>query len=140
MIRPKDPPLVSGTQFSAIVILTIILFLIIDLGRRTTAGYYVSQAEKDLMAAIRAETEIMQQQLERLAYVQTDAFVEEWARERAHMVREGDRPLIVVTSTEPSEKPQAVLPSDTTSPNEPAPNWHQWWRLFFNSAPGTFRR
>ena len=139
MIRSKDPPLISGTQFAAIVVLTITLFLIIDLGRRTTAGYYVSQAEKRLMAEIRAELELKQQLMERLEYVKTDEFVEEWARERARMVREGDRPLILLTPVAPHAEP-SVPQSPSVEPSEgPAPNWHHWWRLFFDSEPGTLR-
>jgi cell division protein FtsB len=139
MIRSKDPPLISGTQFAAIVVLTITLFLIIDLGRRTTAGYYVSQAEKKLKAEIRAELAFKQRLIERLEYVKTDAFVEQWAREQARMVRPGDRPLILVPFAAPSGEPAAVQPIDTASLTGPEPNWHHWWRLFFNSEPGTLR-
>jgi hypothetical protein len=139
MIRSKDPPLVSGTQFAAIVVLTITLFLIIDLGRRTTAGYYVSQAEKQLKADIRAELAIKQVLLDRLEYVKTDAFVEQWAREQARMVRPGDRPLILVTPATPPGEPSIIQPTTVASTAEPEPNWHHWWRLFFNSEPGMFR-
>ena len=139
MIRSKDPPLISGTQFAAIVVLTIALFLIIDLGRRTTAGYYVSQAEKRLIAEIQAELELKQKLVERLEYVKTDAFVKEWARQQARMVRPGDRPLIVLTLAAPSGEPGVLQPSSAASPPGPVPNWHHWWRLFFNSEPGTLR-
>ena len=138
MIRPKDPPLISGTQFAAIVVLTISLFLIVDLGRRTTAGYYVSQAEKDLKAQIRAELALKQKLMERLEYVKTDAFVEQWAREQARMVRPGDRPLILVTPVASLAAPLAAQPSNDAPSTDPVPNWHHWWRLFFNSEPGTF--
>ena len=136
MIRSKDPPLISGTQFAAIVVLTISLFLIVDLGRRTTAGYYVSQAEKNLQAEIRAELALKQKLMERLEYVKTDAYVEQWAREHAHMVRPGDRPLILVTPGVPPAEPFAARPPNPSSSTEPVPNWHHWWRLFFNSEPG----
>jgi hypothetical protein len=139
MIRSKDPPLISGTQFSAIVVLTIILFVVVDLGRRTTAGYYVSQAERELVAEIRAETALKEKLLERLEYVKTDAFVEQWAREQARMVREGDRPLIVVTPSQPVGEPLVVQPPQTASLDSVDRNWHHWWRLFFNTEPGTLR-
>jgi hypothetical protein len=139
MIRSKDPPLISGTQFAAIVVLTITLFLIIDLGRRTTAGYYVSQAEKDLKADIRAELALKQKLIERLEYVKTDAFVEQWAREQARMVRPGDRPLIVVTPVASPGAPFVVQPPNASRSTGAVPNWHHWWRLFFNSTPGTLR-
>ena len=139
MIRSKDPPLISGAQFAAIVVLTITLFLIIDLGRRTTVGYYVSQAEKDLQADIRAELALKQKLMERLEYVKTDAFVEQWAREQARMVRPGDRPLILVAPAVPPGETSGVQPPNAAGTTGPEPNWHHWWRLFFNSEPGTLR-
>jgi cell division protein FtsB len=139
MIRSKNSPLISGTQFSAIVVLTIVLFLVIDLGRRTTAGYHVSQAEKDLMAEIRAQTALKQELKARLEYVKTDAFVEQWAREQARMVRKGDRPLIVVRSPARPAQPEPGPSPTPVAVDGSAPNWHEWWRLFFNSKPGTLR-
>jgi cell division protein FtsB len=139
MIRSKDPPLISGTQFAAIVVLTITLFLIIDLGRRTTAGYYVSQAEKTLKAEIQAELALKQVLIQHLEYVKTDEYVEQWAREQARMVRPGDRPLILVTPAAPSGEIDVVQPPSATGSAQPVPNWHHWWRLFFNSEPGKLR-
>jgi len=152
MIRPKKTPLISGTQFAAIVVLTIALFLIVDFGRRTTAGYYVSQTEKRLDAEIEALLARQETLQERLEYVQTDEYVERWAREQAHMVRPGDRRLIVVTpepSTLSPEQPPAALPLPDSSAaqgaaqgaaQERVPNWHHWWRLFWDTEPGTLRR
>jgi cell division protein FtsB len=148
MIRPKKTPLISGTQFAAIVVLTITLFLIVDFGRRTTVGYYVSQTEKRLDAEIEALLERQAALKKRLEYVKTDEYVERWAREQGHMVRPGDRWLIVITP-EPSvpqpEQPFApALPSDASPAQRAAqragPNWHHWWRLFWDSEPGTLRR
>ena len=139
MIRPKIPPLISGTQFAAIVVLTIALSLIIDFGRRTTAGYYVSQAEKRLQAEIATELALKKKLEERLEYVKQDAYVERWAREEAHMVRDGDRPLILVKSTKPRTQPDLVQPEDVPGAVTPAPNWHHWWRFFLDTEPGTLR-
>jgi cell division protein FtsB len=139
MIRPKKRPLISSTQFAAIVVLTIALFLVIDFGRRTTAGYYVSQTEKRLEAEI--ETLLAQQAAlkARREYVQTDAYVEQWAREQAHMVRPGDRWLIVITPPPSAAQAADSQPASIAAP-EPVPNWHHWWLLFFDTEPGTLRQ
>ena len=139
MIRPKIPPLISGTQFAAIVVLTLAISLIIDFGRRTTAGYDVSQAEKRLEAEIATELALKKKLEERLDYVKTDAFVERWAREVAHMVRVGDRPLILVTSRGPHAQPDLVQSENVVGVAAPVPNWHAWWRLFLETEPGTLR-
>jgi hypothetical protein len=139
MIRPKIPPLISGTQFAAIVVLTIALSLIIDFGRRTTAGYYVSQAEKRLEAEIATELALKKRLEERLETVKKDAFVERWAREVARMVRVGDRPLILVQSAESSTPQVLVQPENVADAVTPVPNWHAWWRLFLDTEPGMLR-
>jgi hypothetical protein len=149
MIRPKNVPLISGTQFAAIVVLTIALSLIVDFGRRTTVGLYVSQAEERLEQEIEALEEQEAALLARIEEVETDAYVERWAR-RAHMVLPGDR-LVILVPVEPDvqrgagvQAPGSALPS--ASPPQAAiamvqvPNWHQWWRLFLDSEPGTLRR
>ena len=144
MIRPKKTPLISGTQFAAIVVLTIALFLVVDFGRRTTAGYYVSQTEKRLEAEIAALLEQRKALQEWRDYVQTDEYVEKWAREQARMVQPGDRRLIVVTPEPSDAQSEAAAPvaatPDSVVPTQPVPNWHHWWRLFWDTEPGTLRR
>ena len=152
MIRPKNTPPISGTQFAALVVLTIALSLIVDFGRRTTAGYYVSQAEARLQQEIDALLEQRAALEKRLAHVGTDAYVEQWARQKAHMVLPGDRPMILVTPSAPSGGPDAQRPPAEAQPpagaQPPAlavaaaqtPTWHQWWSLFWDTEPGMLRR
>jgi len=71
----------------------------------------------------------------RLEYVQSDEYVEKWAREDAHMIQPGDHPVFLVTprpeigATQVAPRPEAVI-EDTT-----LPNWHAWWKLFFDTEP-----
>jgi hypothetical protein len=142
MIQPEHPPLISGTQFLAIVVMTIALFLVVDFGRRATTGYYVSQAEDRLEAEIEAETTRQAQLKARRDYVVSDEYVEKWAREQAHMVRPGDRPLVLLTPESPpiplevAARPASEEGSETTSSH--VPNWYHWWRLFFDQDPKGF--
>jgi cell division protein FtsB len=135
MNRPKDPPLISGTQFMAIIVLTIAIFMIIDFGRRTTTAYYVSQAEEQLEADIQAELAKREKLLKRRDEVSKDEYVEQWAREEAHWVRSGDRPFILVESSASQGQGSAEqpAPSEAASPN--VPNWYHWWKLFFDMEP-----
>jgi cell division protein FtsB len=129
MKQPKNPPLITGTQFVAIVILTISIFLIIDLGRRATAQYHVSQAEKLVQAEIDSERDLHNRLLAQRDYVASDAYVEEWAREQAHMIRPGDQPVILVTTEAPRAPLRVTAPQ--ASPAAEVPNWYHWWELFF---------
>lgn len=136
MIQPKNPPLISGTQFVAIVVVTIAIFLVVDFGRRATAGYYVSQAEKSLKAQIAAELTRQAELKAQKQYVKSDEYVEKWAREQAHMIRPGDRALILVTPEAPL---RSVTSPELAISSSPTQNWHGWWRLFFDTEPGTLR-
>ncbi len=138
MIQPKNPPLISGTQFVAIIVVTIAIFLIVDFGRRATAGYYISQAEKSLKADIQVELTRQAQLKERREQVKSDEYVEEWAREEAHMIRPGDQPLLLITP-ESSPEGENMPPLALATMSPPARNWHSWWRLFLDTEPGTLR-
>ncbi|MBN1936268.1 MAG: hypothetical protein JW934_16490 [Anaerolineae bacterium] len=136
--RPKAQSIMSGAQFVGIVVLTVILLLIVDYGRRASTGYYVAQAEEQLKAEIGIELTKNAQLKERLDYVQGEEYVEEWAREDGHMVRAGDRPLILVTVAAPFVLQSAPLPVQTNDAT-PQPTWYHWWYLFFDTPPGMFR-
>ena len=139
MVGPKHPLLVSGVQFIAIIVLTAVIFLIIDFSRRTTTGYYVSQAEKDLKAGIEAELALNKELVARRDEVRSDPYVERWAREEAHMVRPGDRPLILLAPDAVEDKPDAPQAQTALPPEPSRPNWHQWWSLFLDTEPGVLR-
>jgi hypothetical protein len=136
MIRSKNTPLIDGTQFIGIVVMTIAILLVVDFGRRATTGYYITQAEEQLKAEIAIEVTRQAQLQAHLDYVMSDEYVEEWAREKAHMIRPGDQPLILVAGETPLVLSSAVEPSPLASTPRPEPAWHQWWRLFFDTKPG----
>ncbi len=137
--RPQPRTAISGAQFVGIIVLTVILLLIVDYGRRASTGFYVAQAEEQLKAEIAVELTRNAQLRERLEYVQSDEFVEKWAREEGHMVRPGDRPFILVTVQASQSGQQNVAAAPQTVGATPQPTWHQWWYLFFDTPPGTFR-
>ena len=135
MIQSKNQPLISGTQFVAIVVLTMAIFLVVDFSRRTTASYYASQAEKRLEQEIQAELDRHADLKAQRDYATSDQFVEEWAREN-HMILPGDQPMIIITPA----SPQAQIELLQTAPQDPSPqsvpNWYRWWLLFFGDEPG----
>ena len=133
MIQPKHPPLISGAQFVAIVIVTVAIFFVIDFGQRATAGYYVSQAEKSLKAQILAEVTRKAELVATRDYVSSPEYVERWARE-THMKRVGDQPVIIVTPQAP-QRPRDEPSTEATPLSTSESNWVAWWRLFFDFEP-----
>jgi cell division protein FtsB len=73
----------------------------------------------------------------RLAYVQSDEFIEEWSRTHAGMARSGETLVIPITTTpapEPTATPEpTVIP---TPPATPEPFWARWWRSITGATDG----
>ncbi len=66
-----------------------------------------------------------------LTRVQSDAYVEEWARRHGGMVQQGEVLVIPLPPTAtptpiPTPRP-TLLPSPTATPT-PLPFWERWWR------------
>lgn len=62
-----------------------------------------------------------------VAFANSDAAVEEWARVDGHYIQEGDLPMVPIG--QPGEPPlEASTPVPTPTPMQ---NWEVWWQLFF---------
>ncbi len=135
----RRPGQLSGVQIMFAAILAIGLFLAIGLSQRITAG----QPLQDAYERVEGEIAVLQQEQAALMatrdYVQSDAFVERWARDEGKMIRTGEVLIIPVpsgASVEPTPIPEPQVPVET-SPPEPEP-WMLWWALFFDSMPPQF--
>lgn len=63
-----------------------------------------------------------------VAYANSTAAVDEWARTEGHYVLEGDQPVIPVV--QPGSEP-VIAPTVPPVPT-PMQNWEVWWKLFFD--------
>jgi len=107
--------------------LVFLAFLILDLNSRIEELFRLS-AERDAMATKVLVLEQTQQALEtRIAYANSDAAVEKWAREDAFMARPGDKPIIMLP--DPKFTPLATPVVEPTQ--IPYKNWEVWGLLFF---------
>ena len=64
-----------------------------------------------------------------LAYVQSDEYVEHWARGEAKMARPGEVAVVVLTDS--SEEPAADAQPTLSSESEAQPFWIELWELVF---------
>lgn len=130
------PNQLSGVQIMFAAILAIGLILAINFSTLITeSGPLQSNYE-----AVQAEIDELQRVHEALLaerdYAQSDAFVEQWARQEGKMVRPGEVlviPLAIAPQGEPTPTPQPFIEMQT-SPPTPEP-WTLWWSLFFDSDP-----
>jgi cell division protein FtsB len=122
------------TQFVAIVVITVCLFLVIDFGRRTASNYQIRAEETRLENELAASQDRHTALQARLAYVQSDAYVEEIARTQLKWAREGETVVVVMPTP---QAPQAQADGQPAAINGVVPEspWQAWWLLFFGILP-----
>jgi len=133
MAIAKKHSSVSVTQFVALIVATIALSLIVDLGHKVAVYRHLQCEEARLEQEIRFEEE-RREYLERLKeQVQTNEFLDAWARREGGMVKPGEVPVVPMfqeSSLAPQIRPQQVSHSSEES------HWQEWWKLFFDRLPG----
>ena len=133
MATAKKRSGVSLTQFVALIVATIVLSLVVDFGRKVALYRHLQLKEARLDQGIECE-ENRRDYLEWLkGYVQTDQFVDSWARREWKLVKPGE------TSVVPN-LPEAPIAPQTRPQEESLPSggshWQEWWNLFFDGLPG----
>ena len=117
-------------QFIAIIVLSIVLFLVVDFARRTASGYRVYREEARLKAQLAPLEETHQQLLTQRAYAQTDAYVEEIARRELKWSKPGEVVVVVLTTPQAGYSSPAALNSAGAFPPADTP-FSGWFNLFF---------
>jgi len=107
--------------------IVILVFVVLEFNRRLEE----LQLLNDQAKLVRTQaTQVMQTQVAlqtNVAYANSTASVEEWARTDGHYVRDGDLPVVPVGA--PGSAPIEV---NTPAPlPTPMQNWEVWWELFF---------
>ena len=106
----------------------ILVFVVLEFNRRLEELNSLNEQAK----LIRTQaTQVMQTQVAlqtAVAYANSTAAVEEWARTDGHFIRDGDLPVVPVGA--PGDAPvELSTPIPTATPMQ---NWEVWWELFFS--------
>jgi cell division protein FtsB len=126
----------TATQLVIVFAITCALWLGLDFSRRVASAQRIEgqaqQLNQDLQRELARQATLEAQ----LAYSQSDAYVEDWARSEQKMVRPGERLVVPVIPTPAAPPPVAAAPP----PAAPAP-WLVWWSLLTGNvgalaAPG----
>jgi cell division protein FtsB len=135
--KPHSRP-VTWSQFLAIIMITIALAVVLEYGHRATVSAGLKRESQRLereVATLEAEQRALAIQRDR---VQTDEYVEEWARTEGVMVLQGETPVVPLPSnqiapaeeTTPAPAPEPGGVSSEKS-SETSTHWQEWWALFF---------
>lgn len=142
--RRKSRRQLSSTQVMFAVILAIALMLAVQFSSRINDERNLKQirdtVEEEIELLRGEQTELIQE----LTFVQSDAYVEQWARAEGRMIRDNMVLVIPIPSNNTIqqrliEETQPLNPEiqlETTLPDPEA--WQLWWTLFFDMSPPQF--
>lgn len=131
----------SSLQIMFAAILAIGLILAINFSTRIASN----RSQREIYAQVESEVErLTAEQATLIAerdYVQSDVFVEQWARGEGKMVRAGEVLVVPLVPVDIQAQSTTPLPQSfvevQTSPPQPK-NWMLWWALFFDSPPPNY--
>lgn len=133
MATSKKRSNVSVTQFVALIVATIALSLVVDFGRKVALYRRLQLEEARLDQAIEYEEDRRDDLGWLKGYVQTEEFVDAWARREWKMVRPGETSVVPMLPQAPVT-PQVLLQEESHASEES--RWREWWRLFLDRLPG----
>jgi cell division protein FtsB len=120
-------------QFLLIAALILVVPLIVDINQRVSDIHRKRQELARLdgdLAEVKAEHEALQEELE---FVNSDAYLEQWARTDARMSRPGEV-IIIPLPAGSSKQMDTELENDSSRTNDEPSIPEQWHRLFFENA------
>jgi len=118
----------SGKKALAVLGLIFVAYLILDMNHRVEDLLRLT-SERDLIATQVLVVQQTEQALQtQIAFANSDAAVEKWAREEAFMARPGDQAIIMLPdkSYTPEATPRPVATQQVYQ------NWEVWAAVFFN--------
>lgn len=110
-----------------VVIIVVIILLMMDFNNRMVVLMKLNEQRDQLSTQVIQFEQTKQSFQEQLVYANSDQALEEWAREKARMVEEGDIPIIIIP---PGGQQSTATPHPISTP-EPVANWEVWSALFF---------
>ncbi len=120
-------PLLTLPQILVLLVVVAALFIALDLNRRAQAGQQVGVGEADLQYQVDSASTRQIELQATLDYVNSDAYVESYARGEGGMLQPGEKRVVpLAIDTQPEATP---LPPPTPDPAIAARPWQAWWQL-----------
>jgi len=117
-----------NSKFSVFVLLVVLVFALVSLGRESYRRFRVDQEIRNLEKEIGELKEDNEELLKIKEYFQSRAFLEEEARKKFNMLKEGEK-LIIIASDQDSDWEESAPQAETA---ESVSNIKLWWRYFFS--------
>ncbi len=131
--------LLFNQKFLALVGLTIIILISIPLSKNISQRYKINQQVKQLqqdIANLHNKNDLLKQSI---TYLESDQFVEEQARLKLGLKKEGESVAVVETQPNQGNKQNEIATTSifnipglaTVQPTKPVTNPQRWWKYFF---------
>lgn len=120
-------PVLTMTQFVVLLVILFGLFVALDLNRRAQAGRLVGKDEETLREEVEAEKARTVELEATLEYVQSEAYVYEYAIEEGGMLLPGEKEIVVFPLLKQSRN--LSLSQTGPDPAQYARPWQAWWQL-----------
>ena len=118
---------ISVRRVAVMIGILVLVFIVLEFNRRLEELTMLNEQNRLVQSQATQAIETQQSLQTQVAYANSDAAVEEWARTDGHYIQDGDLP--VVPLGEPGAPPmEASTPIPTATPMQ---NWEVWWELFF---------
>ena len=118
---------INVRRVAVIIGIFVLVFIVLEFNRRLEELHLLNEQKEQvrIQATQAVQTQFVLQTA--VAYANSTAAVEEWARTDGHYIKDGDLP--VVPMGEAGSPPiQINTPIPTPTPMQ---NWEVWWQLFF---------
>lgn len=119
--------ILTDKRFIVVIVILILVLLLLNFNQRMVLLSNLRSQVKVLTEEY-AELEATYASLQtQIVYADSDEAVEEWAREEAGMIQEGDVPIVIMSPS----TPVATEKVETEATVDEVENWEIWRELFF---------
>jgi hypothetical protein len=118
---------VSVRRLAVMIGILVLVFIVLEFNRRLEELNMLNEQNRFVQAQATQALQTQAALLTQVAYANSNAAVEEWARTDGHYIQDGDLPVVPIG--EPGAPPAEASPPPSTP--TPMQNWEVWWTLFF---------
>ncbi len=129
MALPKPNHGQFAVSIAAIIALAVMATLVWGFARQLALARQMRVEEVRLEQAMASEQARHDDLAAQLTYVESDEYVEHWARTEAKMARQGE--VVVVPPADVGEEPDGDQQLAPPAEPEAQPIWAEWWELVF---------
>lgn len=117
----------SVRRVTVMIGILVLVFIVLEFNRRLEELNMLNEQNRFVQAQMTQAIQTQGALLTQVAYANSNAAVEEWARTDGHYIQDGDLPVV------PLGEAGAPPVEASTPPPVPTPmqKWEVWWTLFF---------